>query len=96
MFVGGPAVLLLPASLLLAKVFAFEALHPVQTLAALQRRAVVLEPADDVGAPEARLGLQLAVLLGSGPLRLTEFLEKRQRHFQNLLTLQLNVKHEML
>lgn len=55
-----------------------ETFHPVQSLAVLQCRAVVLEPADDVGASQVGLDLQLAVLLRRWPLGSAEHLLGKQ------------------
>lgn len=70
------AVLLLARFLLIHS--ALETFHPVQSLAALQCRAVVLEPADDVGASQVGLDFQLAVLLRRRPLGSTEHLLGKQ------------------
>lgn len=71
------AVLFLACFLRLCKVLVLETFHPVQRFAVLQCRAVVLEPADNVGASEARLDLQLAVLLRRWPLSPTEHLSRQ-------------------
>jgi len=73
------AVLLAARSLPpLRRVRLLDRFHPVRSAAVLQRRAVLLEPADDVGAPEARLDLQLAVLLGGRPASPAERLSGRR------------------
>lgn len=54
-----------------------ERVHPVKGFAILQCRTVVLEPADNVGASQAGLDLQLAVLLRGRPLSPTEHLTAR-------------------
>lgn len=51
-----------------------ESVHPIKGFACLQCRAVVLEPADNVGASQTGLALQLAVLLWGRPLSPTEHL----------------------
>lgn len=51
-----------------------ESVHPIEGFAVLQCRAVVLEPADNVGASQTGLDLQLAVLLRGRPLSPTEHL----------------------
>lgn len=70
--VRAPSVLFLVRFLFQSRVL--ERVHPIKGFTVLQCRAVVLEPADNVGASQAGLGLQLAVLLRGWPLSPTEHL----------------------
>lgn len=95
------AVLILARFLLLSNVWLLQTLHPVQSFSVLQNRPVVLEPADNVGASQACLGLQLAVLLWRGPLGPTEHLCKMMGpdkifQYSTLFTFTLQKKPKML